>query len=93
MPTSADSCLLLHRSGWFDPLLHYKAYVDFSTFAPGYGQLQNDTTLAAMNKSFYEPGGCKDQMLACYAAGETPESNKLCSTGDDFCVSRYHFTP
>ena len=74
------------HSGWYDPLLQNKAYVDFATNAPGYGQLQNDTVIASLNQAFFEKGGCQDQELACYAAGETPESNQICSTADDFCV-------
>ncbi|OBZ76469.1 Carboxypeptidase S1 [Grifola frondosa] len=73
-------------SGWYDPLLQNKAYVDFATFAPGYGQLQSDEVLAALNESFYEVGGCKDQELACYAAGETSSSNRICRTADNFCI-------
>lgn len=76
-----------HISGWFDPLLQNKAYVDFATNAPGYGQLQNDTVIAQLNQAFFEKGGCQDQELACYAAGESPESDKMCRTADDFCVS------
>ena len=67
-------------------MLQNKAYVDFATFAPGYGQLQNDTVLAALNESFYGEGGCKDQELACYAAGESEESNTICRKADNFCV-------
>ena len=74
------------RSGWYDPLIQNEAYLDFATFAPGYGQLQSDDVLAAMNRSFFEAGGCRDQELACYAAGETPESNQICRQADDFCV-------
>ena len=67
-------------------MLQNKAYVDFATFAPGYGQLQNDTVLAALNESFYGEDGCKDQELACYAAGESEESNAICRKADNFCV-------
>ena len=42
--------------------------MDFATFAPGYGQLQPDDVLMRMNESYFGPGGCRDQQLACYAA-------------------------
>ena len=42
--------------------------------------------LAALNESFYGEGGCKDQELACYAAGESEESNTICRKADNFCV-------
>ena len=84
--------LHLHRplnagnSGWYDPLIQNQAYVDFATNAPGYGQLQSDDVLAALNEAYFGEGGCRDQEAACYAAGETPESNAICIQADDFCV-------
>ena len=41
-----------------------------------------------MNQSFFGPGGCMDQELACYAAGEGRSSNRVCIDADDFCVRR-----
>ncbi|CDO77361.1 hypothetical protein BN946_scf184787.g10 [Trametes cinnabarina] len=76
---------LMINNGWYDPLIQNKAYVEFATFAPGYGQLQSDEVLAQLNQSFFGPGGCKDQELACYAAGESPDSNSICRKADDFC--------
>ncbi|KAI0634438.1 alpha/beta-hydrolase [Trametes polyzona] len=78
---------LMINNGWYDPLLQNKAYVDFATFAPGYGPLQSPEVLAQLNQSFYGPGGCREQELACYAAGETPESNEICAAADDFCLT------
>ncbi|KAI0073558.1 alpha/beta-hydrolase [Panus rudis PR-1116 ss-1] len=77
---------LMINNGWFDPLLQNQAYVDFATFAPGYGQLQNDTVIAQLNEAYFGKGGCRDQELACYAAGFDQASNKICSQADDFCV-------
>ena len=74
-------------SGWYDALIQNKAYVDFATNAPGYGQLQNDTVLQQLNQGYYGPGGCKEQEEACYAAGDSDASNEICATADDFCVS------
>ena len=73
-------------SGWYDPLIQNKAYVDFATNAPGYGQLQNDTVLQQLNRAYYGPGGCKEQEEACYAAGDSEASNKICRTTDAYCV-------
>ena len=84
-------------SGWYDALIQNKAYVDFATNAPGYGQLQNDTVLKQLNQAYYGPGGCKEQEEACYAAGDSDASNEICSTADAFCVrynvNRYRDTP
>ncbi|KAF5343077.1 hypothetical protein D9758_011124 [Tetrapyrgos nigripes] len=77
---------LMINNGWFDPLIQNKAYLDFATNAPGYGQLQSDEVLAAMNDSYFRPGGCLDQEQACYDAGTGPESDKVCRDADDFCI-------
>lgn len=73
-------------SGWYDPLIQNKAYVDFATNAPGYGQLQNDTVIKKLDEDFYAPNGCKAQEEACYAAGTDVTSNKICKDADDYCV-------
>ncbi|KAI0768078.1 alpha/beta-hydrolase [Trametes elegans] len=78
---------LMINNGWYDPLINNEAYVDFATFAPGYGQLQSDEVLAKLNESFYGHGGCRDQELACYAAGESSESNRICANADDYCIT------
>ncbi|KAI0752460.1 alpha/beta-hydrolase [Daedaleopsis nitida] len=77
---------LMINNGWYDPLIQNQAYVDFATNAPGYGQLQSDAVLAALNKSYFEAGGCRDQELACYAAGESAQSNQVCRQADNFCI-------
>jgi len=77
---------LMINNGWYDPLLQNQAYVDFATNAPGYGQLQSDEVLAQMSSDFFGPGGCQEQELACYAAGETDASNQICMTADNFCI-------
>jgi hypothetical protein len=74
-------------SGWYDPLLQNEAYVQFATNAPGYGQLQNDTVIAALNQAFFGPGGCQEQEQACYAAGNSTNSSQICRKADNFCVS------
>ncbi|KAF8830315.1 hypothetical protein HHX47_DHR2000748 [Lentinula edodes] len=64
-----------------------KAYVDFATDAPGYGQLQSDEVIAKLNEAFYGSNGCQAQEQACYDAGNSSASNKICNTADNFCVS------
>ena len=76
-------------SGWFDPLIQNKAYIDFATNAPGYGPLQNDIVIKKMNQAYFGPRGCKEQEEACYAAGDSDASNEICSRADAFCV-RYN---
>ena len=74
------------RSGWYDPLLQNKAYVDFATDAPGYGQLQSDEVIKKLNEAFYGKNGCLEQEQACYVAGNTNASNEICNTADNYCV-------
>ncbi|KAJ7590662.1 alpha/beta-hydrolase [Mycena floridula] len=80
---------LMINNGWYDPLIQNQAYVDFATNAPGYGQLQSDAVIKALNDAFFSPGGCQAQEEACYAAdaaGNSTVSNRVCSKADDFCV-------
>lgn len=77
----------LLSSGWYDPLLQNEAYVTFATDAPGYGQLQSDAVIAALNEAFFGTDGCKVQEQACYDAGNSTASNKICGDADNFCVS------
>ncbi|KAF9011691.1 alpha/beta-hydrolase [Cyathus striatus] len=77
---------LMINNGWYDPLLQNQAYVDFAFNAPGYGQLQSDSVLKKLNDSFFKPNGCRDQELACYAAGNSSSSNAICIKADNFCV-------
>ncbi|KDR67991.1 hypothetical protein GALMADRAFT_1058390 [Galerina marginata CBS 339.88] len=83
---------LMINNGWYDPLIQNKAYLDFATNAPGYGQLQSTSVLKKMNTSYFETGGCKDQETACYAAGTGANSNSICSKADNFC-SENLFSP
>ncbi|KAK0460685.1 alpha/beta-hydrolase [Desarmillaria tabescens] len=77
---------LMINNGWYDPLIQNKAYIDFATDAPGYGQLQSDRVLQEMNTAYFKAGGCLEQEQACYAAGDSSSSNRICRTADNFCV-------
>ncbi|KAJ3569949.1 hypothetical protein NP233_g4713 [Leucocoprinus birnbaumii] len=77
---------LMINNGWYDPLLQNKAYVDFATNAPGYGQLQSDKVIQQLNEAFFGKGGCLEQEQACFDAGNSTASNSICRTADDFCV-------
>lgn len=83
----------LLSSGWYDPLLQNEAYVTFATDAPGYGQLQSDAVIAALNEAFFGADGCKVQEQACYDAGNSTASNKICGDADNFCVSLLPLIP
>lgn len=73
-------------SGWIDPLIQNKAYVDFAANAPGYGPLVSPSTVEKMNNSFFKNNGCQVQEEECYTAGTADSSDKTCIEADDFCV-------
>ncbi|KAI0750636.1 Alpha/Beta hydrolase protein [Daedaleopsis nitida] len=76
---------VLACSGWFDPVIHNQAFVDFATYTPGYGQLQSDDVIEAINDAYYRMGGCKEQLSNCTKAGRGEESYKICYDVDVFC--------
>ncbi|KAF9224939.1 alpha/beta-hydrolase [Gyrodon lividus] len=83
---------LMINNGWYDPLIQNIAYYNFATYAPGYGQLQSDAVLKNISESLYGPDGCVVQEEACYAAGYSSESNKICLQADNYCID-YVFVP
>ncbi|KAI0771274.1 alpha/beta-hydrolase [Trametes elegans] len=78
---------LMINNGWYDALIQTESWIDFVTDAPGYGQLSTAEVLAQLNESYYGSGGCRERELACYAAGESAESNEICSTTAEFCTN------
>ena len=74
-------------SGWYDPLINNIAYLNFATYAPGYGQLQPDDVLQNITEAVYGSDGCVAQEKACYAAGNSTDSNKICQEARNYCVS------
>ncbi|KAG1872904.1 Alpha/Beta hydrolase protein [Suillus subalutaceus] len=68
------------------------AFLNFATYAPGYGQLQPDDVLKNISDSLYGPDGCVAQESACYAAGNSAHSNKICRDADNYCGNNV-FTP
>ncbi|KAG2076268.1 alpha/beta-hydrolase [Suillus decipiens] len=77
---------LMINNGWFDPLIQSISYLNFATYAPGYGQLQPDDVLKEISDSLYGPDGCVAQENACYAAGTlSTYSDKICRDADNYC--------
>ncbi|KIL66054.1 hypothetical protein M378DRAFT_161281 [Amanita muscaria Koide BX008] len=74
---------LMINNGWIDPLIQYKSYIDFATYAPGYGQLQPNATLQQISNYYYQSGGCKDQQQACYDAADNSSSSNICGNIDN----------
>ncbi|KAI9567731.1 Alpha/Beta hydrolase protein [Boletus coccyginus] len=83
---------LMINNGWYDPLIQNIAYYDFTTYAPGYGQLQPDDVLKNVSQGLYGHNGCVVQGQACYAAGNSTESNEICRQAEDYCLN-YVYVP
>ncbi|GAM86185.1 hypothetical protein ANO11243_041970 [Dothideomycetidae sp. 11243] len=76
---------VLIGNGWYDPLIQYGAYYNFTVF-PGntydYAPY-NESVAQQVYHAMYGPGQCHDQTVACYTNG----SNSACSTADNFCAN------
>ncbi|KAJ5547307.1 hypothetical protein N7494_004892 [Penicillium frequentans] len=73
-------------NGWFDPLIQYQAYYNFSV-SPGNTydyDPYNSTIKAEWYNNLYGKGNCVDQTRECYATGR----NDICSAADDFCAEK-----
>lgn len=77
---------VLIGNGWFDPLVQYQAYYNFSVF-PG-NTYDYDPYNASVKAEWYDnvygKGNCVDQTKQCYATGE----NSICIDADDFCFNK-----
>ncbi|KAJ5883487.1 uncharacterized protein N7473_010373 [Penicillium subrubescens] len=77
---------VLIGNGWFDPLIQYQAYYNFS-ISPGNTydyDPYNASIKAEWYNNLYGPGNCLDQTKQCYATGR----NDICATADSFCANK-----
>ncbi|KAG1740419.1 Alpha/Beta hydrolase protein [Suillus paluster] len=77
---------LMINNGWIDPHIQSIAFLTFATYAPGYGQLQPNDVLKNMSDALNSSDGCLAQEKACYAAGNSTSSNKICADADQYCI-------
>ncbi|KGO77632.1 Lipase, class 3 [Penicillium italicum] len=77
---------VLIGNGWFDPLIQYQAYYNFSIFPGNTYDFNpyNESVQAEWYNNLYGEGNCVDQTLECYATGR----NDICSAADNFCASK-----
>ncbi|KAJ5677000.1 Peptidase S10 serine carboxypeptidase [Penicillium maclennaniae] len=76
---------VLIGNGWFDPLIQYQAYYNFSVW-PGNTydyDPYNASVKAEWYNNLYGEGNCVDRTLECYATGR----NDICAAADNFCAS------
>ncbi|KAL8825128.1 MAG: hypothetical protein Q9170_007921, partial [Blastenia crenularia] len=82
-PIHLNSVLI--GNGWFDPLIQYQAYYNFTVY-PGntynYSPY-NSTIQAQVYNNLYGRGNCVDQTKDCYARG----INEICAAADSFCAN------
>lgn len=73
---------VLIGNGWFDPIIQYAAYYNF-TVSPGntYGVYFNETVSTQMYDNLYGPGNCIAQLKDCAARG----IDEICHVADNFC--------
>ncbi|KAG7002027.1 hypothetical protein G7Y79_00029g063230 [Physcia stellaris] len=76
---------VLIGNGWFDPLIQYQAYYNYTVF-PGntynYSPY-NASVQAQVFNNLYGTGNCVDQTKDCYRTGQ----NAVCSAADTFCAN------
>ncbi|KAI1489008.1 Alpha/Beta hydrolase protein [Biscogniauxia mediterranea] len=76
---------VLIGNGWYDPIVQYQAYYNFSV-SPGntydYAPF-NESAAAMFYNHMYGPGNCLDRLLECDATGR----DDVCRYADDFCAA------
>ncbi|KAF2663403.1 alpha/beta-hydrolase [Microthyrium microscopicum] len=77
---------VLIGNGWYDPLLQYQAYYNYTVFPGATYDIEffNKTIQDQMYDNLYGPTGCVPQLLNCSSTG----SNKICSDADNFCYEQ-----
>ena len=75
---------VLIGNGWYDPIIQYQAYYNFTVF-PGntydYSPY-NDSTAEEVYNNLYGAGQCVDQLESCASSGD----NQICANADNFCA-------
>lgn len=81
---AVDLRSVLIGNGWYDPLVHYAAYYNF-TVDPGntydYAPF-DEATQQQMYDAMYGPGNCYDLTASCAATGV----DEVCAYADTFCA-------
>jgi len=75
---------LLIGNGWYDPLIQYIAYYNFTVF-PGntYDHAPFNASIGSqMYNALYGKGNCVDQIEYCASSG----IDEICSAADSFCA-------
>ncbi|KAG9560368.1 putative carboxypeptidase 2, partial [Aureobasidium melanogenum] len=76
---------VLIGNGWYDPLIQYQAYYNFTVFPGNTYDYKpfNESVSAMMYNALYGPGNCVEMTKDCYSRG----INEICSFADNFCAN------
>ncbi|KAI0444980.1 Alpha/Beta hydrolase protein [Xylaria telfairii] len=76
---------VLIGNGWYDPMVQYQAYYNFTVF-PGntydYAPF-NEANASMFYNNLYGKGNCLDRLRDCKNTGD----NAICSSADNFCAN------
>lgn len=77
---------VLIGNGWFDPLVQYQAYYNFSVYPGNTYDFDpyNQTVKDEWFNNLYGPGNCVDRIKQCYKEG----GNSVCASADQFCANK-----
>lgn len=80
---------MLIGNGWFDPLVQYEAFYNYSIFPGNSYDINpwNESVKAEWYNNLYGAGNCVDMTKECYASG----LNSVCARADDFCYRKVEF--
>lgn len=87
--TQIDLRSLAVGNGWFDPVIQFQAYYNF-TVSPGntWGfKPFNESSEAQMYNALYGEGNCLDQLLDCNTRG----GDGICSAADNLCYQEVEY--
>ena len=78
---------VLIGNGWFDPILQYQGYYNFTIDNTYDIKIYNASTQAEVYNNLYGKGKCLDQLRECERTG----NNTICQKGDNFCANSVEF--
>ncbi|SMQ47411.1 unnamed protein product [Zymoseptoria tritici ST99CH_3D7] len=75
---------VLIGNGWYDPLISYAAYYNFTVFPGNTYDIvpYNSTIQDQVYDAMYGPGNCYDQTVECSKSG----NDTVCMKADEFCA-------
>lgn len=88
--TPIDLQTVLIGNGWFDPLVQYEAFYNFTINPTGNTYdlpAANESVRAEWYNNMYGPGNCYDQTVQCYTTGR----DDVCSRADNFCYEKVEY--